>query len=236
VTGPAGLAGRDERRAIARETMRIVGEGFYRTRSGDRLWIAEAVRAAVAGTRHYLPHEDVAAGLARELTPAVRSPVVEVTNESTLVAARRVGESAAGLVFTSATKPGGGFLRAAFAEALAAVSRFDHVVFAIRGGRQAAETRSTFTSSSVDDESLARSSGQSRTGPGPLRTQARAGRPVDQGGQPLRREDAVAFGEKLRDLRPVHAVVEHHAHDVGAPGRLEERVPAGDDRIDLVAG
>jgi GNAT superfamily N-acetyltransferase len=63
-----------------------------------------------------------------------------------------------------------------------------------------------------------------------------AGRPVDQGGEPLRREDAVALSEKLGDLVPVDAFVEHHAHDVGAPGRFEERVAAGDESVDLVAG
>jgi hypothetical protein len=57
--------------------------------SGDRT--GRTGRAA----RDRPPHEDVAAGAARELAPVVRAPVVEVTDESTLVAARRLGESAA---------------------------------------------------------------------------------------------------------------------------------------------
>lgn len=40
-------------------------------------------------------HEDLPTGAAREVTPVVRAPVVEVTEESTLVAARRLDESAA---------------------------------------------------------------------------------------------------------------------------------------------
>jgi uncharacterized protein (TIGR02452 family) len=76
-----------------------------------RVDIADAVAAAVAGTRLHLPDEP--------LTPSGipnPCPIVAVTNESTLAAAQRLGEPVAGLVFASARNPGGGFLTGAKAQ------------------------------------------------------------------------------------------------------------------------
>lgn len=98
-------------REIARQTVAICEAGKYRNRAGELITIAEAVSAAVAGTRHHLPDET----LTSTASPAA-TVEIEVTYESTLAAARRVGKDAACLVFASAKNPGGGFLGGAKAQ------------------------------------------------------------------------------------------------------------------------
>jgi uncharacterized protein (TIGR02452 family) len=98
-------------RAVAAETVTISQVGGYRMRSGAWFDIRDAVNAAVARTRLYLPGEPLPAGFDRP-----GSGLVEVTNESTLAAARRLGGGAAALVFASARNPGGGFLTGARAQ------------------------------------------------------------------------------------------------------------------------
>ena len=88
-------------RAIAHDTVAISERGSYSTDAGE---VSIAVAPAVAGTRLHLPDEVLS--LPAE-TDGVR---IDVTNESTLDAARRLGGDVAGLVFASARKPGGGFL------------------------------------------------------------------------------------------------------------------------------
>lgn len=98
-------------REIARQTVAIAEAGGYRDAAGATVEIGAAVRAAIAGTRHYEPGDPLP-------PPGERAahPVVEVTRESTLVAARRAGPGAACLVFASAKNPGGGFLGGAQAQ------------------------------------------------------------------------------------------------------------------------
>jgi uncharacterized protein (TIGR02452 family) len=98
-------------RGVAAETVAISQIGGYRTRSGAWVDIRDAVRAAVARTRLYLSGEPLPTGFGRP-----GSGLVEVTNESTLSAARRLGDGAAALVFASARNPGGGFLTGARAQ------------------------------------------------------------------------------------------------------------------------
>ncbi|MEU8419714.1 TIGR02452 family protein [Micromonospora sp. NPDC048835] len=98
-------------REIARQTVAIAESGRYRNGTGAEVDIGEAVRAAVAGTRHHLPDEVLAA---RNAEPGAGT--VEVTGESTLQAAHRLGPGAACLVFASAKNPGGGFLSGAKAQ------------------------------------------------------------------------------------------------------------------------
>ncbi|MGN9812823.1 TIGR02452 family protein [Micromonospora sp. BQ11] len=98
-------------REIARQTVAIAESGRYRNGAGDEVVIGGAVRAAVAGTRHYVPEEVLAVENA-----APGAGTVEVTHESTLQAARRCGPGAACLVFASAKNPGGGFLGGAKAQ------------------------------------------------------------------------------------------------------------------------
>ncbi|MEV4823244.1 TIGR02452 family protein [Micromonospora sp. NPDC049274] len=98
-------------REIARQTVAIADSGRYRNAAGDEVGIGEKVRAAVAGTRLHLPDEVFAAG---DAEPGAGR--VEVTNESTLQAARRLAPGAACLVFASAKNAGGGFLSGAQAQ------------------------------------------------------------------------------------------------------------------------
>ncbi|MFI9155138.1 TIGR02452 family protein [Streptomyces sp. NPDC053367] len=97
-------------RGIAKETEEIVAAGAYRAPAGHRVPLAAAVEAARAGTRVYGPQPV-------PVPPA--DPVgtrVEVTGESSLEAARRVGGRVAVLNFASARNPGGGFLNGAQAQ------------------------------------------------------------------------------------------------------------------------
>ncbi|MFD6877339.1 MULTISPECIES: TIGR02452 family protein [unclassified Streptomyces] len=106
-------------REIARENALIVAAGAYRTRSGRQVSLAAAVAEAKAGTTIYgpnrvIPDEECVGGEART--------VIEVTGESSTVAARRLATddasatSVAVLSFASARNPGGGYVRGAKAQ------------------------------------------------------------------------------------------------------------------------
>lgn len=98
-------------REIARQTVAIAESGRYRNNAGEDITIEAAVRAAVDGTREHLPDEVLHLDGAKP-----GADTVEVTYESTLQAARRLGPGAACLVFASAKNPGGGFLGGAKAQ------------------------------------------------------------------------------------------------------------------------
>lgn len=97
-------------RGVAQETERIVAAGGYRTPGGREVRIAEQVEAAREGTRLYGP-DPVPVPAAR-----VARTRIEVTGESSLEAARRLGGSVAVLNFASARNPGGGYLNGAQAQ------------------------------------------------------------------------------------------------------------------------
>jgi uncharacterized protein (TIGR02452 family) len=97
-------------RELAAQTVVIVERGGYSAPSGGWVDLTAGRDEAVAGTRLYLPDDALpAAG------PGA-APAVTVTNETTLAAGRRLGPTAAALVFASARNPGGGFLRGAKAQ------------------------------------------------------------------------------------------------------------------------
>ncbi len=76
-----------------------------------RVDIADQVAAAAAGTRLILPGTPLSEGAAWS-----GPTTVEVRDESSLAAARRLGPGTACLVFASARNPGGGFLNGAQAQ------------------------------------------------------------------------------------------------------------------------
>lgn len=102
-------------RGIARETEAIVEAGFYRTPQGREVSIERALTTALSGTRLYGPEPVPVAALDHD-----RTPVIEVTGESSLrAAARMTGErpgKVAVLSYASARNPGGGYLNGAQAQ------------------------------------------------------------------------------------------------------------------------
>ncbi|MEU3650850.1 TIGR02452 family protein [Lentzea sp. NPDC034063] len=94
-------------RAIAHDTVAISERGSYFTDAGE---VAVAVAPAVAGTRLHLPDEVLS------LPPETDGVRIDVTNESTLDATRRLGGDVAALNFASARNAGGGFLNGAQAQ------------------------------------------------------------------------------------------------------------------------
>jgi uncharacterized protein (TIGR02452 family) len=99
---------------LGQEAVRILEAGQYTPAAGDVVEIAELVRRAVERTCSYPPDRKLPFP-----TPGEAKTDIEVRNESTLAAARRlveVGHRPAALNFASAKYPGGGFLGGARAQ------------------------------------------------------------------------------------------------------------------------
>ena len=107
-----------DRKAIAADTLRVINTGRYVAPSGREVTVADAIDAAVKGSRCYSPEE--AARLVTALPVTQGTASVTVTDESTGAAARRLFESGrldvGALNFASAKNAGGGFLNGARAQ------------------------------------------------------------------------------------------------------------------------
>ncbi|MEW2612979.1 TIGR02452 family protein [Streptomyces sp. NPDC047880] len=100
-------------RGVARETEQIVAAGAYRTPDGREVSIEAELRAAREGTRLYGPEP---VPVPADRVTRGRTTRIEVTGESSLEAARRLGGHVAVLNFASARNPGGGYLNGAQAQ------------------------------------------------------------------------------------------------------------------------
>lgn len=100
-------------RGIAQQTEQIVAAGAYRAPDGREVSITAELRAARDGTRLYGPEP---VPVSADRVSGARETLVEVTGESSLAAARRLGGHVALLNFASARNPGGGYLNGAQAQ------------------------------------------------------------------------------------------------------------------------
>ena len=102
---------------VAKETLEICERGVYRAPTGATVSIRAEVDRAVAGTVLYRPEDFDALVVPPASTPS--APRVEVTDETTAEAARRLAADTPrvlALNFASAKNPGGGFLGGAKAQ------------------------------------------------------------------------------------------------------------------------
>jgi uncharacterized protein (TIGR02452 family) len=103
---------------IAKETIAICEKGFYINSKGEKVVIQQLLDYARSHTVHYRPGDFDQVFIQRDAIMQARGmkeqPILEVTNETTFGAARRLVEQegwqdVACLNFASAKNPGGGF-------------------------------------------------------------------------------------------------------------------------------
>ncbi len=105
---------REELAKIAKETLNIVDQGFYKNSLNEKVNIKSEVDKSVAGTTLYTP-KDTSDILLRLKPEEKYQTKIRVTNETTLSAAKKLKEAGEekvlALNFASAKNPGGGFLK-----------------------------------------------------------------------------------------------------------------------------
>lgn len=106
--------GRNNRKNIATDTLQSLEKGYYTTPSGNQIHIKEVQEYALQNTLTYTPEMGDRLLQNRIPKPFDSDTRIEVTNETTLNAVRRLigggAESVLCLNFASARNPGGGFL------------------------------------------------------------------------------------------------------------------------------
>lgn len=110
---PARSLDRQILAAFGQETLKVLQDGEYQSSTGQTVSIRQAVDAACAGTRLYLPEEYPSLVAASDQWRRFPKTEIRVTDRTTLAAGSALSEefpALACLNFASAKRPGGGFL------------------------------------------------------------------------------------------------------------------------------